>query len=201
MWPFKRKKTSGEAPPVQEAPKSPGIAISDEMLAEVGHKKRREFEKYEPPAGVIPDGIRSAILAMDATPYDSLNGSYPDYVFGGFPGYPYLAQLAQLPEYRRMVSVIAEEMTRKWIKVKAASDGDESKADRIALLVKAMERYKVQDIFRLAIEHDGFFGRGQIYIDVRSPRGLSAWTDPEELQSRLFLSNKKSRPARWWAFA
>lgn len=83
MWPFKRKKTSGEAPPVQEAPKSPGIAISDEMLAEVGHKKRREFEKYEPPAGVIPDGIRSAILAMDATPYDSLNGSYPDYVFGG----------------------------------------------------------------------------------------------------------------------
>lgn len=194
MWPFKRKKTSGEAPPVQEAPKSPGIAISDEMLAEVGQKKRREFEKYEPPAGVIPDGIRSAILAMDATPYDSLNGSYPDYVFGGFPGYPYLAQLAQLPEYRRMVSVIAEEMTRKWIKVKAASDGDESKADRIALLAKAMERYKVQDIFRLAIEHDGFFGRGQIYIDVRSPRGLSAWTDPEELQSRLFLSNKKITP-------
>ncbi|MND62776.1 hypothetical protein D3C80_540690 [compost metagenome] len=143
---------------------------------------------------MIPADIRSAVLAMDATPYDSLNGSYPEFVFGGFPGYPYLAQLAQLPEYRRMVSVIAEEMTRKWIKVKAAGDGDESKAERVALLVAAMERYKVQDVFRLAIEHDGFFGRGQIYIDVRSPLGLSAWTDREELQSKLFVSNKKITP-------
>ncbi|MFN1150139.1 DUF1073 domain-containing protein, partial [Serratia liquefaciens] len=193
MWPFKRKQQD-EAPPAQEAQMPPDMAISDELVATVGQKPRREFVKYEPPVGVIPDDIRTAVLAMDSTPYDSLNGSYPDFVFGGFPGYPYLAELAQLPEYRRMVSVIAEEMTRKWIKVKAAGDGDESKAERVAQLVAAMERYKIQDVFRLAIEHDGFFGRGQIYIDVRSPKGLSAWTDREELQSRLFVSNKKIAP-------
>ena len=193
MWPFKRKQQD-EAPPAQEAQTPPDMTISDELVATVGQKPRREFAQYEPPVGVIPADIRSAVLAMDATPYDSLNGSYPEFVFGGFPGYPYLAQLAQLPEYRRMVSVIAEEMTRKWIKVKAAGDGDESKAERVALLVAAMERYKVQDVFRLAIEHDGFFGRGQIYIDVRSPLGLSAWTDREELQSKLFVSNKKITP-------
>lgn len=170
---------------------APDMAINEEMVASIGQKPHRQFVQYEPPPGVIPAGLRSAVLAMDSTPYDTLNGSYPDFVYGGFPGYPYLAQMAQLPEYRRMVSVIAEEMTRKWIKVKAAGDGDDSKTERIALLVAAMERYRVQDIFRLAIEHDGFFGRGQIYIDIRSPKGISAWTDPEELQSGLFISNKK----------
>ncbi|MGS0963721.1 DUF1073 domain-containing protein, partial [Salmonella enterica] len=76
---------------------------------------------------------------MDATPYDALNGQYPDFVYGGFPGYPYLALQAQLPEYRRMVSVIAEEMTRKWIKVKAVGEGDDSRAPRIAQLTDALE--------------------------------------------------------------
>ncbi|ECH8674637.1 DUF1073 domain-containing protein, partial [Salmonella enterica subsp. enterica] len=129
--------------------------------------------------------------AMDSTPYDTLNSQYPDFVYGGFPGYPYLALQAQLPEYRRMVSVIAEEMTRKWIKVKAVGVGDDSRAPRIAQLTDALERYNVRDAFRLAVEHDGFFGRGQIYIDVRSPSGMSAWTDPAELESRLFISDKK----------
>lgn len=199
MWPFKRKQQD-EAPPAQKAQTPTDMEISDELIASVGQKPRREFVKYEPPAGVIPDDIRNGVLAMDATPYNSLNGSYPDFVFGGFSGYLYLAQLAQLPEYRRMVSVIAEEMTRKWIKVKAAGDGDESKAERVAQLVAAMERYKIQDVFRLAIEHDGFFGRGQIYIDVRSPKGLSAWTDRGELQSRLFVSNKKITPGSLMGF-
>ncbi|MGC9868540.1 DUF1073 domain-containing protein, partial [Escherichia coli] len=89
---------------------------------------------------------------MDATPYDTLNSHYPDFVYGGFPGYPYLALQAQLPEYRRMVSVLAEEMTRKWIKVKAVGEGDDSHASRIAQLTDALEHYNVQDVFRLAIE-------------------------------------------------
>lgn len=162
MWPFKRKQQDDA--PVQEVQRPPDMAVSDELVAGVGQKARREFVQYEPPVGVIPSDIRSAVLAMDSTPYDSLNGSYPEFVFGGFPGYPYLAQLAQLPEYRRMVSVIAEEMTRRWIKVKAAGDGDESKAERVAQLVAAMDRYKVQDVFRLAIEHDGFFEIGRAHV-------------------------------------
>ncbi|EJJ9258197.1 DUF1073 domain-containing protein, partial [Salmonella enterica] len=188
MWLFKRKKT---VIPPESPPEPHPMTISDEVVAEAGQKPQREFVRYEPPPGVIPEDIRNAVLAMDSTPYDTLNSQYPDFVYGGFPGYPYLALQAQLPEYRRMVSVIAEEMTRKWIKVKAVGVGDDSLAPRIAQLTDALERYNVRDTFRLAVEHDGFFGRGQIYIDVRSPSGMSAWTDPAELESRLFISDKK----------
>ncbi|EDK8146394.1 DUF1073 domain-containing protein, partial [Salmonella enterica] len=188
MWLFKRKKT---VTPPESPPEPHPMTISDEVVAEAGQKPQREFVRYEPPPGVIPEDIRNAVLAMDSTPYDTLNSQYPDFVYGGFPGYPYLALQAQLPEYRRMVSVIAEEMTRKWIKVKAVGVGDDSRAPRIAQLTDALERYNVRDAFRLAVEHDGFFGRGQIYIDVRSPSGMSAWTDPAELESRLFISDKK----------
>lgn len=188
MWLFKRKKT---VTPPESPPEPHPMTISDEVVAEAGQKPQREFVRYEPPPGVIPEDIRNAVLAMDSTPYDTLNSQYPDFVYGGFPGYPYLALQAQLPEYRRMVSVIAEEMTRKWIKVKAVGEGDDSRAPRIAQLTDALERYNVRDSFRLAVEHDGFFGRGQIYIDVRSPSGMSAWTDPTELESRLFISDKK----------
>ncbi|EDI6965051.1 DUF1073 domain-containing protein [Salmonella enterica] len=188
MWLFKRKKT---VIPPESPPEPHPMTISDEVVAEAGQKPQREFVRYEPPPGVIPEDIRNAVLAMDSTPYDTLNSQYPDFVYGGFPGYPYLALQAQLPEYRRMVSVIAEEMTRKWIKVKAVGEGDDSRAPRIAQLTDALERYNVRDAFRLAVEHDGFFGRGQIYIDVRSPSGMSAWTDPAELESRLFISDKK----------
>jgi len=187
MWPFSRKQSIAETPPAAPEP----VAISEELVGSIAPHARKPFERYEPPPGVIPDSIRSAVLAMDSTAYDSLNSNYPEFVFGGFPGYPYLAQLAQLPEYRRMVGVIAEEMTRKWIEVKAAGEGDESKAERVSAIVKTMERLQVREAFRIAAEHDGFFGRGQIYIDVRSPKGLSAWMSPEELQSRLFLSDKK----------
>ncbi|EJJ3922610.1 DUF1073 domain-containing protein [Salmonella enterica] len=188
MWLFKRKKT---VTPPESPPEPHPMTISDEVVAEAGQKPQREFVRYEPPPGVIPEDIRNAVLAMDSTPYDTLNSQYPDFVYGGFPGYPYLALQAQLPEYRRMVSVIAEEMTRKWIKVKAVGEGDDSRAPRIAQLTDALEHYNVRDAFRLAVEHDGFFGRGQIYIDVRSPSGMSAWTDPAELESRLFISDKK----------
>lgn len=188
MWLFKRKKT---VTPPESPPEPHPMTISDEVVAEAGQKPQREFVRYEPLPGVIPEDIRNAVLAMDSTPYDTLNSQCPDFVYGGFPGYPYLALQAQLPEYRRMVSVIAEEMTRKWIKVKAVGEGDDSRAPRIAQLTDALERYNVRDAFRLAVEHDGFFGRGQIYIDVRSPSGMSAWTDPAELESRLFISDKK----------
>jgi hypothetical protein len=33
-----------------------------------------------------------------------------------FPGYPYLSELAQRPEYRTAVEIISTEMTRKWVK-------------------------------------------------------------------------------------
>lgn len=82
MWLFKRKKT---VTPPESPPEPHPMTISDEVVAEAGQKPQREFVRYEPPPGVIPEDIRNAVLAMDSTPYDTLNSQYPDFVYGGLP--------------------------------------------------------------------------------------------------------------------
>lgn len=190
MWPFKKKEVA--APEPVKEPEKVAMKIKAESLADVSASSRKQFEQYRPPKGVIPESIEQGILAMDSTPYAALNDAYAGFTYGypdTFPGYPYLATLAQKPEYRKMVGTIAEEMTRKWIKLKTV--GDEDKSERVKQLYEAMEKFKLRERFREAAEHDGYFGGGQIYIDVESPRNVSAWTDPVELQSKLFLSSKK----------
>jgi uncharacterized protein len=81
-----------------------------------------------------------------------------------FLGYPYLAELAQRPEYRVIVETIATEMTRKWIKLQAK--GDDDKSEQIDQLGEELERLKVRDVFCKACEVDGYFGRAHLYIDT-----------------------------------
>ncbi len=191
MWPFKKKQVA--APEPVKEPEKVQMKINPTAVAEVQPKPQREHKRYEPPKGVIPEAIRSAVLAMDSTPYGEINDAYAmGYAWGNmdsFPGYPYLSMMAQKPEYRKMVGTIAEEMTRKWIKLKTV--GDDDKSDRVKQLYDALDRFHVRDKFREAAEHDGYFGGGQIYIDVLSPKNVSAWTDDNELQSKLFISEKK----------
>lgn len=186
------KKEVAAPEPVKE-PEKVQMKINPQAVAEIQAKPPREFKRYEPPKGVIPEGLKDAYLAMDSCDYGALNDAYSaGYAYGNldsFPGYPYLAMMAQKPEYRKMVGTIAEEMTRKWIKLKTV--GDEDKSDRVKQLYDALDRFQVRDKFREAAEHDGYFGGGQIYIDVTSPKNVSAWTDDTELQSKLFLSDKK----------
>lgn len=46
-----------------------------------------------------------------------------------FPGYAYLSELAQRPEYRRISEVISTEMTRKWIRLQSTANTDEETDD------------------------------------------------------------------------
>ena len=55
-------------------------------------------------------------------------------------------------------------MTRKWIKLHAV--GYEDKTEKIKDIEEEMKRLGVQAVFSKAAEHDGFFGRSQIYIDT-----------------------------------
>lgn len=82
-----------------------------------------------------------------------------------FLGYPYLASLAQRAEYRKIVDVIATEMTRKWVRFVA--EGEDDKTDRIKEIEAAFDRLKIRDAFRQAVEQDGFFGRAHIYISLK----------------------------------
>lgn len=152
-------------------------------------REARPLETYHPAPGVVPAADLSGVLAMDATPYDYVTGLGSFGCENGFPGYPGLAQLAQLPEYRKIVSTLADEMTRKWISLRTNAAGD--KAERIQQLDAAIRRYRLREHFHQAIEHDGYFGRGQLYVDMAKPGGALAADDPAELQAPLFLAAGK----------
>jgi len=186
-------KPKSPASAIPAAPKKRArMKISPTTLALANQKtepEKFELKRYEPAPGVVPADQLQSVLAQDATPYDYLNqcGGFGGY--SGFPGYPYLAELAQLPEYRKMSSTLAEEMTRKWIKLTSSGEGD--KSDRINKIETALRRFGIRELFQKVAEDDGYFGRGQIYIEVKTPAGVLATDDAAELQSPLFVSSKK----------
>lgn len=96
-------------------------------------------------------------------------------------GYPYLAELSQRPEYRLIVELFADEMTRKWIKLKSTSE-DDDKSDRIKELEDAIKHHKLRDAFRNAKRDDGYFGMGQLYVDIVGVRD-----NPELLRAPLIV--------------
>ena len=185
---WNKKEAAPKVEPVIAEPERAKMKINAQLLAMASvAPKVEEFVRYEPPTGVIPAAESKATLAMDSTPYEYLNAV--NLGFQAFPGYPYLAQLALKPEYRKMVSTIAEEMTRKWITLRAI--GDDDKTDRMDAIEAELKRLNVREVFRLADENDGYFGRGQIYIEVKAPTGDLASKNPDELDKPLFLDPAK----------
>jgi uncharacterized protein len=97
--------------------------ISDETLlraAVTGPAKPRgnPFKFAVPPPGVLPEGVPAPSMAQDSAMGAALQwaGGFANQVFAEgleFLGYPYLAELAQRPEYRVITETIATEMTRK----------------------------------------------------------------------------------------
>jgi len=142
-----------------------------------------EFKRPEVMPGVIPADRESEIMAFDQAMshvYDYASNAWSGMQF---IGYPHLAELSQKPEFRKMSEVIAKEMTREWIELE--SKGDDDKQEKLEIIENAMRRHKLRKCFRNAALQDGLFGRSQIYIDVKTPSGVQAWSDPNELQSIL----------------
>lgn len=147
-----------------------------QMIAALGATEPPRFphKAYEPLKGVLPEGAK---LAQDSTigaiewanqmqgiAYGSaLNSAWAEGMI--FPGYPYLAELAQRAEYRRGAEIIATELTREWITLGSKKEGDD-KSERIEGLLDALDRFKVRDKFRRAAEIDGIMGRAQIFLDL-----------------------------------
>jgi len=188
----------GGEQPVAEEPTAKAKApmnIGSKTLSAAKRKIQRKtdqqqrvsvFTPFQPAPGVLPKGQK---LAMDEM-YENVEGGFDalnSWAWGGgtqfaegttFLGYPYLAELTQRPEYRKIVERVATEMTRKWIKLEVTSDVDgelddaekkaraEAKGAKIKDIWKRMTELKVRDAFRVAAEHDGGFGRGHIFLDV-----------------------------------
>lgn len=146
---------------------------------------------YVPPAGVLPKDPAARKMAMD---YDGADYSFLNAVGGwggaAFRGYQYLALLMQQPEYRKITETTATEATRKWIRL--TTKGKEDKSDKLDQLTKALVRYQVRDLFCRMAQLDGFFGRGQLFIDVKVPNGtVSAQEVPGEMETLLLLDPAK----------
>lgn len=160
----------------------------------------KELGMPDLPRGVVPErDPENIVFAMDSGVQEIARDSMPSteslfswgntsMAFGYFfQGYPYLAQLTQISEYRAPSDVLADEMTRKWIKLKAtdkkkvddgdtagdgsAEDGAKDLADKITEIEQCMEDMKVREHFRTCIKQDGYFGRSQMYIRIKGQEG------------------------------
>jgi len=138
---------------------------------------------FKPPvlmAGVVPKGKVAPVMAKDNACYN------PIYMgqmtgFTPFPGFQYLSQLATRAEFRAMSGSIAHEITRKWIELSGEGD-DPATSDKILQITTELERINLREVIKAAAEHDGLFGRAQIYIDLG--------VEGEDRKLPLVLSNK-----------
>lgn len=198
LWQRIRAAFASQVPLQPPAPAAPAPAVRQEprisahAMALANSRPEAPEGRFGRPQimpGVIPANMRATVMAMDADlapVYDFANAAYSGL---GFVGYPFLSELAQRPEYRKMSEVLATEMTRKWIRLQSSGDAD--KSEKIAALERAMKRYRLRATFRKAALHDGLFGRSQVYIDVKTPKGTPARADTDELTSILVASRAK----------
>lgn len=181
-----------------EAPQAPAVGLKlsvlNNILEAIKADDTAEPVKLQWPD--LPPGVRPAkplaaddpklALAFDEAPDMAMDGPMEIPAFGWlndynglgctltFPGYPYLANLTQISEYRSPSEVISTEMTRKWLKLvrkgKAADkvEGDEkdAAADKMEQIEARMLELKVRDKFRKASWLDGIYGRSQIYVEI-----------------------------------
>jgi uncharacterized protein len=132
-----------------------------------------DVNPFSPPAHPLyPPGVMKSApkMAMDeAAGVSTWAAGAPFHgnlaVREGFLGYPFLAELALLAEYRNIVEVIATECTRRWIKIQATGD-DVDKTEKIKQLEAELIRLSVRDHFRKICEQDGYFGRAHLYVDT-----------------------------------
>ena len=158
-------------------------AMSISPIAKHQAAQQAPVTRVEPPklfAGVVPDGVTPAIAQDSAySVYDYASGGLFVGDFTPFPGYPYLSQLSTRAEFRQVVSTMAGEMTREWIKIVSKSDS-EMQGDKIAAIEERLIELKARDVIHAALMNDGYFGRGQIFVDI----------DGQDLKDPLVLHSK-----------
>lgn len=184
------KKLGGVAlpPVVPAATKRINVKALQRAIDQADTVDKPAFRKYAAPSlppGVIPENTTAGvILAHDEAPrrgmaFDDGGSTAPSYLWLnqfsgvgaglGFPGYPYLAELTQISEYRAPSETISTEMTRKWLKFITKGKGD--KSDKIEKIEAAFTEFNVRDLFKRAAMMDGEFGRAQIILNIKGQDG------------------------------
>jgi len=209
---------SGPPPRISPNPRK-RMKFSPEMMAVISQRTppvvpRRLYELPKPPPGVVPKGVKPQ-MAMDdiglgglgtwagnnAFAWSAQNNYQSAYAEGlAFPGYAYLSELAQRPEYRRLSEIFATEMTRKWIELESVGNID--KTERIKELKDALDHYGVRDHFHECIALDGIFGRSHLFVGLDDDDELDfSKVDRDEIKKsigngRNDISKNKVSPDR-----
>ncbi len=186
---------------VPDQPKKAALVISLQAVNRMASTESvSRFYVPDLPDGVIPAGFAqtTAGIALDAA--NSRCNDYAKAYYGemnSFIGYGTLSEMATRSEYRSPTTTLATEMTRKWIKLKTKGESGES--DKISAIEDAMVKHNIQGIFRKAAEQDGFFGRAQIFIDIKgqeNKQDLPLLIAPESIQKGS-LKGFKNIEAIW----
>lgn len=81
-----------------------------------------------------------------------------------FPGFPTLALLAQLAEYRSMHETLADECVRMWGKVKASGDAS---PETLQAIEEELKRIDLRAHVRQAVIHDQAFGGAHVFFSMK----------------------------------
>lgn len=236
MWPFDIKKkrlaelqAAVEQAKAEEREKHRKRSMSRALLKSMEKRAKDAARRWEAPKlmpGVVPAGTTPAV-AMDSLcgpTYQFLNSAAGGLYAADiqpFPGYQNLAALATRPEYRAFASTLSTELTREGIEI-TSKDRTKAKemAERIKELEEACEYYGVMGIIQKAAEHDCFFGRGQISINIKGadvsvplildPRTIKKgsltgfsniepmWTSPSAYNALDPTAPDFYKPSTWW---
>lgn len=130
---------------------------------------------------LVPEDVR---LAMDSCLPNSVRTMLEyDREGSNFLGYPFLQSLSQNPLISAGVETVADEMTKKFVKLVYVGDDQESSLgfeDKLKTLESAFKTFRIAKLFRKSAEKIGYYGGCLVYIDT----GVR---DPEILKSPLIL--------------
>lgn len=109
-----------------------------------------------------------------------------------FLGYPFLQVLSQNPLISAGVETLADEMTKKFVKLVHTGDDSAKKEcgmrseivveDKLKILEAELKSFKISSLFRRCAEKTGYYGGCLAYIDTGG--GID---DPELLKSPLYF--------------
>jgi phage-related protein (TIGR01555 family) len=171
------------------------MKITEAMLlafaGDLAPEQRREFKVPSLPPGVVPKGAKFALDSC--APLMGWMNSSSGFCGLGFPGYTFLAELAQRSEYRAATETTANEMTREWLVFTGA------KPDQQKELEQAFVEFNVRAVFRDCERMDGFFGRGNLHIGIKGQENdkrqmLPLFYGPETIKKGSLKSLKAVEP-------
>ncbi len=217
-------------PPTVPGLNDPGLA----SLAQINKNGSLGFKKYELP--VVPKGVQphGVVAGMDSNEVPFQNTDVMTRMDGiaalGFLGWPYLAQLAQIPEYNLINTVFADELIGSWITVKPSPKGEESDTrEAIEQLKEDIEAFKLKMHLYHMVWMDGTFGKGTLYPHIVSTQGTPIdvmrktplvispqtvtkgslkyfkciepyWLSPQVVNTTAPLDEDFFQPSMWWVW-